>query len=61
MVISNGCSWQQKSFKVYMGNDTKAPMKCLSCKRYKGRKHKVCKFDDRGYVLIDKTRRKREL
>lgn len=57
--MSKGCEWQNKSFKVYMGGAgiNESPLiRCLRCKRFKGRKHKVCKFEDRGYYLSDRKR-----
>lgn len=54
----SGCRWQDRGFSVYMRDTRKEPDKCLRCKRYKGRKHKECRYVDRGYYLIIKKRTK---
>jgi recombinational DNA repair protein RecR len=50
-----GNQWQAKGFSVFMHNTDKKENRCLRCRNYKGTtKCKVCKFDDRGWILIDK-------
>jgi len=53
----SGCRHQDKGFSVYMATHDKKIIKCLSCKKYTGKKCKVCKFEDRGYILIDDRRK----
>jgi hypothetical protein len=52
--MTKGCEWHLPRFRVFMGRQEKQPDKCLRCKRYKGKKHKQCKFEDRGFILIDR-------
>ncbi len=50
-----GNQWQRPGFSVFMNtNDDIEPERCLSCRRWKGKKHKVCHYDNKGYISINK-------
>lgn len=53
-----GNQWQAKGFSVFMHTSEQKENKCLRCRNYKGKKHKVCEFNDRGYILIDRRIKK---
>jgi len=58
-VKGRGNQWQKPGFSVFMNTDgEKEPDKCLRCRNWKGKKHKDCNFDDRGWVLIDRRVKK---
>ncbi len=56
-VKGGGNQWQKKGFSVFMNTDEKKIDKCLRCRYWKGKRHKACKFEDRGFVLIDRRRK----
>ncbi len=51
-IKGRGNQWQRKGFSVFMNTDgEKEPDKCLRCRSYKGKKCKVCDFQDRGFII----------
>lgn len=60
-IKGGGNQWQKAGFSVFMGSNTETKYaKCLKCRLYKSPKCKTCKkhskFEDRGFVLIDKRK-----
>lgn len=58
----SGCDFQKKSFRVFMSSHDKVYDKCLRCRNNETRTCKKCKkyskFEDRGFVFIDRRNRK---
>jgi hypothetical protein len=53
----SGCRHQDKGFSVYMNTHPKKESKCLRCKKYTSSKCKICEFEDRGFILVDRRER----
>lgn len=51
-VKGRGNQWQRPGFSVFMNTGGEAePEKCKFCRNWKGKKHKDCNFDDRGFII----------